>query len=99
MIGSDNKVTDIRRSRGLGGPNSNGGGSGDLTNYRLERLEDRMGVVESKVDDLIVTCARIDEKLNNLASKSYVLWIFGGTALTLIVTIVGHLLIRSMTGS
>ena len=56
-----------------------------------------MGVVEGKVDELVTTCTRIETKLDEIASKSYVLWMFGGTAAVLILTIVGHVLIRTLT--
>ena len=78
---------------GGGGGNGNGG----LTRHRLSELERRMGVVEGKVDELVTTCTRIETKLDEIASKSYVLRIFGGTAVVLILSIVGHVLIRTLT--
>ena len=72
-----------------------GDGNGGLTRYRLDELERRMGVLENKVDDLTKAGARIETKLNDMPGKSYVLWIFGGTAAVLILSLVGHAVIRS----
>ena len=90
-------VVELRSQEALGGRNGNGG-NGTLVRYRLGELERRMGVLEDKVDRLIVTCTEINGKLSDLASKSYVLQIFVVTAAVLVLTLVGHLLIRSMTG-
>ena len=78
---------------GTGGRNGNGG----LARYRLDELERRMGTLEGEVRELVVTCTRIETKLDEIASKSYVWRIFSGTAVLCIVTIVGHLLIRTLT--
>ncbi len=81
-----------------GAPSTSGGnGNGGLTRYRLNELERRMGVLEGKVDELVTRCARIEARLDEIASKSYVLWTFGGTAALLVLTLVGHLLIRTLT--
>lgn len=74
-----------------------GNGSGELTRHRLSELERRMGVVEGKVDELVKTCTRIETKLDEIASKSYVLRVFGMTVAVLILSIVAHLLIRTLT--
>lgn len=79
-----------------GAGTSGGNGNGGLTRHRLNELERRMGTLEGKVDDLVVTCAEIKTKLDEIASKSYVLWIFGGTAAVLILSLVGHLMIRTL---
>lgn len=78
---------------GTGGRNGNGG----LARYRLDELERRMGTLEGEVRELVTKCTRIETKLDEIASKSYVLWIFVGTVAASIVTIVGHLLIRTLT--
>ena len=57
-----------------------------------------MGVLEGKVDTLIITCTTIETKLNDIASKSYVLRLFGGTAVVLLLSLVGHMFIRSLNG-
>lgn len=80
---------------GTGGRNGNGG----LTRYRLDEVERRMGTLEGEVRELVATCTRIETRLDEIAGKSYVLWIFGGTAAAFIVTIAGHLLIRILASS
>ena len=97
MSEQDGKVVQLRRQEALGGRNDNGG-NGNIIHYRLDEIESRMGVLEDKVDGLIVTCTEINGKLSDLAGKSYVLQIFGVTAAVLVLTLVGHLFIRSMAG-
>ena len=94
----ERNVADIRTGRQLPPHGGNGDGGG-VTGFRLGELERRMGVIEGKVDDLTNTCTRIETKLNELASKSYVLWIFGGTAAVIILSILGHMLLRAFTFS
>ena len=77
---------------GSGGGNGNGG----LTRYRLEELERRMTGVEGKVDLLINTCTKIETRMDELASKSYILRVFGATAAVLVLSLVGHLLILTL---
>ena len=90
--------TPIRSSAPAGAPPpTSNGGNGGLTRHRLEELEQRMGMVEGKVDDLRNTCTRIETKLDNVGTKSYVLWILGGTSAVLVLSLVGHLLIRSFS--
>lgn len=98
MTEYDENVVVIRDQEALGGRNGNGG-NGNLVRYRLGELERRMGVLEAKLDALIVTCTQIDERQADLANKSYVLWIFGVTAAVLALTLVGHMFIRSMGGA
>ena len=105
MTDMGGEVVELPGRGPLGGRNENGG-NGNLVRYRLEELERRMGTLEDKVDRLTVTCTRIDEKLaaltekqTDLPSKSYVLWIFGATSVGFLVTLVGHLFIRSITGT
>ena len=97
MMAEKGNVADLRGYRKP--PGDDGNGNGGLTRHRLDELERRMGVLEGKVDDLRNTCTRIETNLrnmtSNMASKSYVLWIFGGTTAAGILSIVGHLLIRS----
>ena len=77
---------------GSGGRNGNGG----LTRYRIGELERRMGVLEGRVREIGDTCTRIETKLDDVAKKSYVLWIFGGTAAVLVLSLVGHAFIRGL---
>ena len=58
-----------------------------------------MAALEGKVDDLVNTCTRIETKLENMAGKTYVLWILGMTAATLVLSMLAHLVIRSFTTS
>ena len=87
----------------------NGSSNGALTRHRLDDLERRMSGVETKVDDLRNTSTRIETKidgmkelletkLNNMADRSYVLRWFGITVALLALTLVGHLILRSLTG-
>ena len=69
----------------------------DITDHEAyEAVVGRIVETRGKVDDLVVTCAEIKTKLDEIASKSYVLWIFGGTAAVLILSLAGHLLIRTL---
>ena len=96
-MNTDSNVASINPEARIGGPND-GDGNGGLVRHRLYDLERRMGVLESKVDDLAITCTRIETKLSDIASKSYVLWVFGVTTGILLVSLVGHALIRSLVG-
>jgi len=89
-------VTELGSKRTVHPPSSGGNGNGVLTSHRLTELERRMGIVESKVDNLVNTCTRIETKLDTVASKSYVLWIFGGTSAVLVLTLVGHAVVRTL---
>ena len=80
---------------GTGGRNGNGG----LARYRLNELERRMGTLEGEVRELVTMCTRIETKLDEIASKSYVWRIFGGTAVFCMVTIAVHLLIQFLASS
>ena len=80
---------------GTGGRNGNGG----LTRYRLDEVERRMGTLEGEVRELVTTCTRIETKLDEIASKSYVWRIFGRTAVFCMATILVHLLIQFLTSS
>ena len=96
-MNTDSNVTSINPAAPIGGPNG-GDGNGNLIRHRLNELERRMGVLESKVDTLAITCTRIETKLGDIASKSYVLWVFGVTAAVLLLSVVGHMFIRSLGG-
>ena len=90
--------TPIRSAAPAGAPATGShGGNGELTRHRLDEVERRMGVVERKVDELVTTCTRIETKLDEIASKSYVWRLFGGTAVVLLLSIVAHILIRTLT--
>ena len=56
-----------------------------------------MGVIEVKIDGLVTTCARIETKLDESAGKSDVWRLFAGTAIVLVISIVAHVLIGTLT--
>ena len=87
----DPSVTQIHPSSPIRETN---GGNGSIVIHRLSELERRMGILETKVDNLSTTCTRIETKLNDIASKSYVLWIFGVTVAVLVLSLVGHAVVR-----
>lgn len=91
----ENVVSLEKNPRNLHG-SGNGGGNGNLTRHRLKDLERRMETLEGKVDDLIGLCTRLDEKLNEVASKSYVLWILCGTIGALLATVIIHAVMRTL---
>lgn len=74
----------------------NGAAPRGLTDHRLADLERRMAAVEGKVEDLRNQCTRIETKLDGMAGKSYVLWLFVGAVSASILSIVGHLLVRTI---
>ena len=76
--------------------NGNGNGDSRLANYRLGELERRMDTIEGKADDLISRAVKIEERLNEVATKSYVLWVVIIVAGGSFATLVGHLIVRSM---
>lgn len=79
-------------------PTQSGGGStgggGDLVGHRLGELERRVGNLEESVSDVRQTVTRIEEQLKGVATKHFVLYLLAGV----LVTLVGHLLIRSLSG-
>ena len=56
-----------------------------------------MGMIEGKLDGLVTTCARIETKLDESASKSDVWRLFTGTAIVVVISIVAHILICTLT--
>ena len=100
MTERSEKVVELRAQETLGGKNGNDG-NGNLIRHRLGELERRMGVLEGKVDLLTTLCNEINTKINGFAEKSYVLRWFGITLLVTlsgcILTLIGHLLIRSFS--
>ena len=76
--------------------NGNGGGNGGLVNYRLSELERRMEKLEDVVSSINDICIQMNEKLDEKASKSYVLTIFALTGGVLILSFVGHVILRSL---
>ena len=71
------------------------GGNGGLTSHRLTQLEGRMDRLEGKVDQIHTTCTEIKTELKNLATNSFVWRMFAAVGVLLLISLVGHLLIRS----
>ena len=90
----DNVTPLNRTSTASGGGGGNGNGA--LIQFRLVDLERRAEVLERKVDDVKDIVIRIETKMDGLAPKSYVLWFNGGIVALALLTIIGHLLIKSM---
>lgn len=77
-------------------PPTGGGGNGNLTNHRLDKLEERMTSVETSLKALEVLCGRIDEKLEAKASKTYVLTVMVSTVVISVLTLIGHIVLRAI---
>ena len=85
------------RSQGLqqaGGDDGDGGGS--LVDFRLQELERRVGNVEALVKGVNDLCIEMKTKLDDVPSKSYVTWLFAGTATLAILSILAHVALRAM---
>ena len=53
-----------------------------------------MTALESKVDNINDACTKISTQMDEVPSKSYVLWFGVGVVALAILTLLGHLLIR-----
>ena len=85
-------ITNLDTKRPL--PENGDGGDGGRTNHRLKELERRAQNIENKINGMNITLTEINTKMDEKASKSYVLgWALGTFALA-ILTLLGHLLIR-----
>ena len=71
-------------------PGGNGNGN------RLTELERRMTALEAGMKTINDTVIEINTKMDGLASKSYVLTIFGMTGGLAVLTFIGHVLIRTL---
>ena len=73
-----------------------GGGNGGLIAHRLGGVEQRVAMLESKIDDIRITCAKISTKMEEVPSKSYVLrhTIAIGVAVIMILGAFVHFFIR-----
>lgn len=83
------------RSPPTGSPRN--GNGGQLINHRLTDLERRMGVVESEIKNLTKVCVQINTKMDSLANKSMVAWVFGGVAVISVATIITHAILRFLS--
>ena len=74
----------------------NGGNGGDLTNHRLGELERRMAQIEATAKQINDLCIEMNTKLDEKASKTYVLTIFGVTGGLAVLTFIGHVMLRAL---
>ena len=86
---------DERRASRTRGKRSGGNGNGNLTTYRLERLEQRVYDVEKELKEIGKLLAKIDTKIDSLAERSYVLKWFGVALAISIMTLIAHIVLRS----
>ena len=77
-------------------PPQNGNGNGKLLAYRLGRVEKRLENLEGKVSDMSTTLTEIKTQMKNMASKTYVLTWLGINIGLLLLTLLGHLIIRNL---
>ena len=68
----------------------------EVERLRLGEVERRVATLESKVDDVRDTCTRISTKMEEIPSKAYVLRYAFGIVTLMILSLLGHLLIRSI---
>ena len=64
--------------------------------HRLTELERRMTALEAGMKSINDTVIEINAKMDGLASKTYVLTIFGMTGGLAVLTFIGHVLIRTL---
>jgi len=86
-------VTGKGASRKQTGDNGGGGG---LTAFRLAELERRVDRLEERIGDLKSACDKITTKVDELPSKSYVLWHTVVVVVVALFTLLGHLAIRAI---
>ncbi len=83
------------RRKATGDTNGNGPtNGGGILAYRVGEIERRLDSLEAKVDSINSTVIEINTTLKSLATKTYVLTIFGVTGGVAVVTLIAHLLIR-----
>ena len=85
-------VTQLDPLRSVSGGGN--GGNGGVLSYRLGEVERRVAALESKVSDVNDTCIKIDAKMEEAPSKSFVIWFGIGLLSLSVLTLLGHLLIR-----
>ena len=83
-------------------PNQPGGGStgggGDWVGYHLGELERRVGNLEESVSDIQQIVSAIREQMKSVATKHTVSFWIVGVVIVNFLTLVGHLLIGSLSG-
>ena len=87
-------LDDLKKNLG-GNGGGNGTGNGIIT-HRLDQLEQQVNKLETKVDALKDQSTRMDEKMKEVATKSDVLRLFVVSLSVAVLTLIGHLLIRTI---
>lgn len=81
-------------------PNQSGGGStgggSDLVDYRLGELERRVGNLEESLAKIQETATAVKEQMKSVATKHTVSFWVVGAVIVNFLTLVGHLLVRSL---
>ena len=80
------------------GGGSTGGGGGDLVDYRLGELERRVGNLEESLGRIQETATAVKEQMKSVATKHTVAFWVVGAVFVNFLTLVGHLLVRSLGG-
>ena len=93
MAASNDNVVPISSSLPRTGDNGNGGG---IINHRLAELERRLEKLEATAQKINDLCIKMNTKLDSKASEVYVLKIFGVTGGLLVVSLVGHAVLRGL---
>lgn len=81
-------------------PGQSGGGSagGDLVGHRLGELERRVGKLEDSISEIGNTVTAVQEQMKSVATKHAIaFWVVGAVVVNFL-TLLGHLLIRSIGG-
>ncbi len=94
MAGFSDDIRTGRRGRRPNNGNGGNGGDQTLADYRLRELERRMESLETTARSTNDTVIKIESKLSEVASKTFVVTIFAVTGGVALLTIVAHLLIR-----
>ena len=76
-----------------------GNGDGGVFDHRLNDLERRVGRLEDKIDSIGTICTRIETKMDSLATTTFIWMIFAGTLGTIVVSFIGHIILRYFTPS
>lgn len=88
------KVVPLHPSKPVSG--NGGGGDGGNIAYRLGEVERRVATLERKVDDVRDTCTKISTKMEESPSKAHVLWHTVCLVAFMLLTLLGHILIRGI---
>lgn len=92
----DDKLKQFPHDRAPAHRNGGGGGSGPLLEHRLSELERRMASLELTAKSINDTVIEINTTLGSVATKTYVLTIFGVTGGLAVLTFIGHIVLRAV---